>query len=120
MEKTLVFGASSSPNRYSYVAIERLVDAGIPTLAFGLREGRVKGVKIRTSLKGLEPVHTITLYMRPTRQQAYYDAIVALRPQRVIFNPGTENPEFYIRLGEAGIEVVVACTLVMLSLRTYM
>lgn len=119
MKNTLVFGASTRPSRYSYVAIERLVDAGHPTLAFGLREGRVKGVPIQTSLDGMEAVHTITLYMRPSRQTAYYDAILEMRPKRVIFNPGTENPEFYQLLRGTGIEVEVACTLVMLSMRTY-
>ena len=120
MEKTLVFGASANPSRYSYIAIERLVDAGLPTLAFGLREGRVKGVRIQTSLTGMEAVHTVTLYMRPSRQRDYYDAIIQLDPTRVIFNPGTENPEFYSLLKAAGIEVEVACTLVMLSMRTYL
>lgn len=120
MKKTLVFGASSKPSRYSYVAIERLVDAGLPTLAFGLRQARVKGVRIQTSLRGMEDVHTVTLYMRPSRQRDYYVAIIQLNPARVIFNPGTENPEFYSLLEAAGIEVEVACTLVMLSMRTYL
>lgn len=120
MEKTLVFGASSNPGRYSYIAIERLVDAGLPTLAFGLRQGRVKGVCIQTSLTGMEAVHTVTLYMRPSRQGPFFDAIIKLKPKRVIFNPGTENPEFYSLLKAAGIEVEVACTLVMLSMRTYL
>lgn len=120
MEKTLVFGASSNPSRYSYIAIERLVDAGVPTLAFGLRQGRVKGVRIQTSLTGMEAVHTVTLYMRPSRQKAFYDEIIRLDPIRVIFNPGTENSEFYGLLKAEGIEVVVACTLVMLSMRTYL
>lgn len=120
MKKTLVFGASSKPSRYSYVAIERLVDAGLPTLAFGLRQARVKGVPIQTSLRGMEDVHTVTLYMRPSRQRDYYVAIIQLNPARVIFNPGTENPEFYSLLEAAGIEVEVACTLVMLSMRTYL
>lgn len=120
LKNTLVFGASPNPSRYSYIAIERLVEAGLPTLAFGLREGRVKGVFIQTSLEGIADVHTVTLYMRPTSQQAYYDEIVQLRPKRVIFNPGTENPEFYLLLEAAGIEALVACTLVMLSVGTYL
>jgi len=76
-------------------------------------------VDIQTSLTGMEAVHTVTLYMRPSRQRDYYDAIIQLDPTRVIFNPGTENPEFYSLLEAAGIEVEVACTLVMLSMRTY-
>jgi predicted CoA-binding protein len=120
MKNTLVFGASLKPSRYSYIAIERLVDAGMPTLAFGLRQGRVKGVAIQNTLDEMEEVHTLTLYMRPSRQVSFYDAIIKLKPKRVIFNPGTENPEFYTLLEAAGIEVVVACTLVMLSVGTYL
>lgn len=119
MKKTLVFGASLKPYRYSHIAIRRLVDAGVDTEAFGLREGRVKGVPVRTSLDGLRGIHTVTLYMNPSRQVPFYQSLIALNPTRVIFNPGTENPEFYERLREAGIEVTVACTLVMLSMDAY-
>ena len=119
MKKTLVFGASLKPHRYSYIAIRRLVDAGVETEAFGLREGRVKGVLIRTSLEGIAGIHTLTLYMNPGRQKPFYEAILRLHPRRVIFNPGTENPEFYKLLRENGIQVEVACTLVMLSMDTY-
>lgn len=120
MDNTLVFGASPNPSRYSYIAIERLVEAGLPTLAFGLHEGKVKGVRVQNTLEGIEAVHTITLYMRPVRQVAFYDAILKMRPKRVIFNPGTENPDFYELLRQEDIEVIVACTLVMLSMRTYL
>ena len=119
MKKTLVFGASLKPYRYSYISIRRLVDAGVETEAFGLREGRVKGVLIRTSLEGITDIHTVTLYMNPTRQKPFYKAILGLKPRRVIFNPGTENPEFYALLRDKGIQVEVACTLVMLSIDAY-
>ncbi len=119
MKKTLVFGASTKPHRYSYIAIRRLVDAGVETVAFGLRRGTVKGVHIQTSLEGMEGVHTVTLYMRPFRQKPFYQAILELKPKRVIFNPGTENPAFREILEDAGIEAEVACTLVMLSVGQY-
>jgi len=115
MKNTLVFGASLKPNRYSNIAIHRLVDKGITTQAFGLRNGTVNGVQVQTNLEGFEEIHTITLYLNPTRQVAYYDEIIALAPVRVLFNPGTENPEFYGLLEENGIEVEVACTLVLLG-----
>lgn len=118
-KKTLVFGASLKPYRYSHIAIRRLVDAGVETTAFGLREGKVKGIAVKNSLEGMEAIHTVTLYMNPSRQQPFYRDIIALKPVRVIFNPGTENPEFYELLREAGIGVEVACTLVMLSTGDY-
>ena len=119
VKNTLVFGASLKPYRYSYVAIKRLVDAGEEVLAFGLREGRVSGVKIETSCAHFGEVDTIALYMNPKRQREFYDTILHLRPRRVIFNPGTENPEFYDLLAAADIEVEVACTLVLLSIGQY-
>ncbi len=119
MSKTLVFGASLNPYRYSHVAIKRLVEAGEEVLAFGMREGHVAGVHIRTSCEAFEEVDTITLYMNPDRQRPFYQTILDLKPRRVIFNPGTENPEFYDMLAEADIEVEVACTLVMLSIGQY-
>jgi predicted CoA-binding protein len=118
-KKTLVFGASLKPHRYSYIAIRRLVDAGVETVGFGLRQGIVRGVQVQTSLEGIRDIHTVTLYMNPGRQEPFYSEIIRLSPRRVIFNPGTENPEFYALLVKEGIEVEVACTLVMLSMGEY-
>jgi len=119
MKKTLVFGASLKPNRYSNIAIHRLVDSGVETLAYGLREGTVSGVNISNNLDKFNDIHTITLYINPNRQEEYYEQIISLAPNRVIFNPGTENPEFYKLLESSGIEVDVACTLVLLGTGQY-
>jgi len=117
--KTLVIGASLKENRYSNIAIHRLTSHKIETVAIGLRKGEVKGVKIETEQIAFKNIHTVTLYLNPSRQEPYYDYIIKLQPKRVIFNPGTENPEFYNRLKKAGIEVEVACTLVLLSTNQY-
>ncbi len=119
MKKTLVFGASLKPYRYSHIAIKRLVEAGEEVLAFGLREGHVAGVRVVTSCDEFEGVDTVTLYMNPRRQRQFYETVFNLKPRRVIFNPGTENPEFYDLLAAADIKVEVACTLVMLSIGQY-
>ncbi|MEP2278361.1 CoA-binding protein [Maribacter sp.] len=119
MKKTLVFGASLKPNRYSNIAIHRLVDSGVETLAYGLREGEVSGVNISNTLDKISDIHTITLYINPKRQEEYYQHIISLSPKRVIFNPGTENPNFYKLLENNGVEVDVACTLVLLGTRQY-
>ncbi|MBT8326037.1 MAG: CoA-binding protein [Winogradskyella sp.] len=118
-KKTLVFGASTNPSRYSYLAIERLVANGHEVKAFGIREGEVHGVKIDTDLKPYADIDTITLYINPTRQKDYYDYLVSLQPKRIIFNPGTENPEFFQRLQNQNIYYEVACNLVMLSTNQY-
>ena len=119
MKKTLVFGASLKPNRYSNIAIKRLRDHNIETVAFGLRAGEVSGVQIKTNLEDFQNIHTISLYLNPKRQEAYYNDIVKLRPKRVLFNPGTENTAFQNFLEKHKIEVEVACTLVLLSINQY-
>lgn len=115
IQKTLVLGASLKPDRYSNLAVKRLVENAVPTEAFGLKEGLINGVQIKTNFDDFQEIHTVTLYLNPKRQAAYYEAILKLKPKRVIFNPGTENPEFYGLLQEEGIKVEVACTLVLLA-----
>ena len=118
-KKTLVIGASLNPSRYSNVAIKRLVGAKQETVAYGLKSGVVSGVSIDTDLVQYDAIDTVTLYLNPKRQVQYYDYIIGLKPKRVIFNPGTENPEFYTLLKENGIGFEQACTLVLLSTNQY-
>ncbi|MAO09674.1 MAG: CoA-binding protein [Flavobacteriaceae bacterium] len=119
MKKTLVLGASLKPSRYSNLAINRLVDNQHPVEAVGLREGEVAGVEITTEKEKFENIDTVTLYLNAKRQEEYYEYIISLKPNRVIFNPGTENPEFYKLLKKNNIETEVACTLVLLASNQY-
>lgn len=118
-KKTLVIGASDNPERYAYKAVVKLKDKNYPVIALGLRKGNIDGTEIVTDFPECDDVHTVTLYVGPKNQPAYYDQIIALKPERVIFNPGTENPEFEEKLTELGIEALEACTLVMLASRQY-
>ena len=118
-KKTLVLGASLKPNRYSNIAINRLVSNNQPTVAIGLREGTVNGVTIEKEQVEFKHIDTVTLYLGAKHQPEYYEYIVSLNPKRVIFNPGTENPEFYKILKANNIEVDLACTLVMLATNQY-
>lgn len=118
-KKTLVFGASTNPSRYSYLAINRLVNNGHDVVAFGLKEGKVAGIDIDVELQDYDKIDTVTLYMNPQRQKEFYDYILSLNPKRVIFNPGTENPEFFKLIKENNIEYEAACTLILLSINQY-
>ena len=118
-DKTLVIGASTNESRYSNLAIKRLKLFHHEIRAFGLREGMVDGIPIIKEATIFEDVDTVTLYVGPDNQSAYYQYVIDLKPRRVIFNPGTENPDFYKLLDEAGIEHFEACTLVMLNTGQY-
>ncbi|QQX75587.1 MULTISPECIES: CoA-binding protein [Aequorivita] len=119
MKKTLVLGASLNPGRYSNLAINRLVSYGHTVEAVGLKKGIVAGVEISTEKEQFKDIDTVTLYLNPKRQEEYYGYIVSLKPKRVIFNPGTENPEFYDILKKNNIEIEIACTLVLLGTNQY-
>lgn len=119
MGKTVVIGASENTDRYSNRAVRSLVHHNEPVIAVGLRHGKIGEVEILTGFPKLEDVETVTLYVGPQNQPSWYDYILSLKPKRIIFNPGTENPELEKLCAEAGIETVEACTLVMLSVGTY-
>lgn len=116
---TLVLGASLKHDRYSNLAIHKLVAHEQAVIAVGLKEGVVAGIPIQTEIPTDITIDTVTLYLNPKRQVPYYDRILDLKPRRVIFNPGTENYEFYPLLEAAGIAFENSCTLVLLSTSQY-
>lgn len=117
--KTLVLGASENPERYSNKAVNSLLSKKHEVVAIGSKPGKIQEVMIGTEQGNFEDIDTVTLYLNPKRQIEYYDYIVNLKPRRVVFNPGTENPEFYEILHRNNIETEVACTLVLLSTGQY-
>jgi|SRR3954469_22182335 predicted CoA-binding protein len=118
-KKTLVLGATTKPDRYAYRAINMLVQKGHTVLAIGQNTGEVAGVKIQTKAIPVKNIDTVTLYLNPTRQRDYYNYIIEAQPKRVVFNPGTENPELYQLLELNNIKAEVACTLVLLATNQY-
>jgi len=118
-KKTLVIGASTNPERYSFKAISMLRAHQHEVEAIGLKSGEVAGVLIHTEKHPFEDINTVTLYVNPARQVDFYAYIIGLRPKRVIFNPGTENSEFETMLSNNNIAYEEACTLVLLSTGQY-
>ncbi|WP_221393331.1 CoA-binding protein [Dyadobacter sp. NIV53] len=119
MKDTLIIGASSNPSRYSYIAAKKLMAFNHPVLLLGRKKGSVFGQEIYLEKIKWTDIHTVTLYINPSHQPEYYDYIISLKPNRVIFNPGTENPEFESILNDINIMPINACTLVMLSTGQY-
>ena len=119
MKKTLVLGASDNPARYSFRAVHMLKNHGHDVVPVGIRKGEVAGMAIHTDRPQAQDIDTVTLYVGPQNQPDWYDYILDLQPKRILFNPGTENPELE-RLAQArGIQTEEACTLVLLSIGQY-
>ncbi|QMW00251.1 CoA-binding protein [Spirosoma foliorum] len=118
-KKTLVIGATEKSGRYANLAAYSLLRHGHEIELLGLKEGQIEGNTIHIGEPALEDIDTVTMYVGPQNQPQLYDYIKSLKPRRVIFNPGAENPEFEKQLQAEGIEPIEACTLVMLSIGTY-
>lgn len=119
----IVLGASTNPDRASFSAVEMLSQGGYTVVPLGLKKGSVGGIPIQHpdsfTLKEGQKIHTLTLYLSAGNQKNYYDWILSLLPERVIFNPGSENSEFENMLSVHGIHHERACTLVLLTIGAY-
>jgi predicted CoA-binding protein len=112
--KVLVYGASTNPSRYAYIATELLLQHGHEVSLVGIKKGEVLGLTIQQDQPVLKDIDTVTLYVGPANQKGLFDYLKAVAPRRVIFNPGTENPELERALEKVGIQTEEACTLVLL------
>jgi uncharacterized protein len=121
LKRTVVVGASTRPGTYAEKALLLLQHHRHPVIAMGRYPGLSAGQPIETEWNTLAPgsVHTVTLYLNPTRQAGLLAPILALQPQRVVFNPGTENPTLAAELNAHGISTEEACTLVLLHTGQY-
>jgi uncharacterized protein len=120
-KKTVIIGATTNPSRYAYLAAGMLTEYHHEIIPVGIKVGEVHGRPILdiNQHPPISEVDTVTLYIGPQHQPEHYDYILSLKPKRVIFNPGTENPEFEKMVEESGAEAWEACTLVLLRSGQY-
>ncbi|HOZ85669.1 MAG TPA: CoA-binding protein [Niabella sp.] len=119
IKKTLVLGASENPERYSNMAIKKLRNQGHEVIAIGKQKGKVEDVEITCNTQISVNVDTVSIYLNILNQKKYEEYILSLHPRRIIFNPGAENPELAERAKSNHIQVMDACTLVLLSTGQY-
>ncbi|MBX2963343.1 MAG: CoA-binding protein [Cyclobacteriaceae bacterium] len=119
--KTVIVGATPNETRYAYIAADMLTEYGHEIVPIGIKKGEVFGKEILNirAQPIIENTDTITLYIGSQHQAEYYQYLMGLKPRRVIFNPGTENPEFEKLLRTNNIEPIEACTLVLLRTGQY-
>lgn len=118
-KKTVVIGASENPERYSNMAIKKLLLHQHEVVAIGNKNGMVQSVPIVKERPVIDDVDTVTFYLNPKNQESFYDYILSLQPKRLIFNPGTENEILEKLAAEHQIETKQACTLVLLATGQY-
>ena len=119
MKRTLILGATTNQSRYAYLAANKLKAHGHEIINIGIKSGELAGKNIEKATKIYPDVDTITIYIGPKHQSEYYDYIIKTNPKRIIFNPGTDNPELESLATQNDIETLHACTLVLLSIGQY-
>jgi len=119
--KTVIIGATPNPSRYAFMAAQSLRSYKHEFVPIGIKKGEVQGQPIQqiTDRPAITGVDTITMYIGPQRQPPWYNYLLSLKPRRIIFNPGSENEEFAKLAESKGVEVIEACTLVMLRTNQY-
>jgi uncharacterized protein len=115
--KVAILGASDKADRYANMAQKKLMAAGHEVFPINPRLSEIEGIKVYPNLSSLSSgsVDTLTVYVGPKNLEPLVEDIIRLRPRRVILNPGTESDSIADALSESGMEVVRACTLVMLT-----
>lgn len=110
-----ILGASNKPERYSNQALRLLAEHGHTVYPVHPALANIDGHPTFPRLAEIpDPLHTITMYVSPAHSSGMAGDLIAAKPARVIFNPGTENPPLEEQLAAAGLNVVRACTLVLL------
>lgn len=117
---TLILGASTNPERYAFKAANLLLEHGHEIVLVGIKKGSIAGIEIQQDKNSIpKNIDTITLYIGPQNQEAWFDYILKVNPKRIIFNPGTENEALELLAQAHNIAIEQACTLVLLHTGQY-
>jgi predicted CoA-binding protein len=119
MKKTVVLVASPNPMRFSHKMVKSLIRHGYEPVPVGFRDGVINDIKILKGKPEIMDVHTVSLYLGPRNQPEFYDYIISLKPKRIIFNPGTYNPDLIKLAEENNIQSIIECALIMLGKGNY-
>ncbi len=118
--KVAILGASRNPERYSYKAFKMLKEYGHTPIPVTPKFDKIEGTQAYAKLTDIkEHIDTLTMYVGPDISTKLEQDILKLKPDRVIFNPGSENPKLQDKLAQQGIEVEEACTLVLLRIQQF-
>ena len=110
-----VLGASDNPEKYSYLAVKNLLAGGHKVFPVHPALKEIEGLKVYASIKDIpDPVHTVSVYVTAPVSSKLAPEILAVRPKRILFNPGAENPGLKALAEKQGIKALEACTLVLL------
>lgn len=115
-QNVLIVGASEKPDRYANKTMKALLEKGHEVVLLNPRLSIIDGRQVyQTPAAVKETIDTITVYVGPDKIAGLADELIKLKPQRIIFNPGSESEIAISQFSDNGIKVIRGCTLVMLA-----
>ncbi len=115
VQKVAILWASDNPERYSYKAFQMLKEYQHIPILISPKLKELEEHQVFSSLGEVsDTIDTLTMYVGPELSEKLKHEILAVKPRRIIFNPGSENAPLQAELKNAGIHVIEACTLVLL------
>jgi hypothetical protein len=115
-QRVVVLGASNKADKYSNKAFRLLREQGHDAVPVNRGIEEIEGVAVLKDISEVTGhVDTLTMYVNASVSSAASEAIIKLKPDRVIFNPGSNNAVLQEQLTAAEIPWESACTLVLLK-----
>jgi hypothetical protein len=115
-QRVVVLGASNKADKYSNKAFRLLREQGHDAVPVNRGIEEIEGVAVLKDISEVTGhVDTLTMYVNASVSSAASEAIIKLKPDRVIFNPGSNNAALQEQLTTAEIPWESACTLVLLK-----
>jgi uncharacterized protein len=111
-----ILGASPKLERYSNMAQKLLREKGYNVFPINPNYKEIENISCYKNISDIKnDIHTLTVYMKLEDLVKIQHEIINKKPDRVIFNPGTESLTIQTLFEKAGIKVIEACTLVLLK-----
>jgi hypothetical protein len=112
----MIVGASNKHERYAYKAMSMLLKHGHEVILVNPNLDKIEAHTVYPSIsEARQHVDTVTIYVGASISDSFEKDLLALKPRRIIFNPGAENPRLARILKHNGSETLEACTLVLLQ-----
>jgi predicted CoA-binding protein len=114
-QTVLVLGATDNTNLTSYSAIKLMMHRGLHVMALGPKKTRIDQIAITDEPAAIKQADVVSIFLSAKKQRKYYDYILSLKPEKLVFNPGTENPELEFLAQKNQIQIIKGCTIALLA-----
>ncbi|RMF85903.1 MAG: hypothetical protein D6744_00560 [Planctomycetota bacterium] len=119
VEKTVaIVGASADRRKYGNISLRAHVQDGWTVYPVNPHETEIEGLRVYRSLDDVpRPLKRVSLYVPPEVGVTLIPQIVAAEPEEFFVNPGAESPELMNAAVAAGLEPLLACSIIAIGMR---